>query len=118
MIKLSKSKYPGIVYIEVEAKVSGDDAEKSEAFIKAHYGETEHIDALVNIKSIDGVEPSGMLKGMLLDLKHWGQFRKFAVVADKSWIKGGAKIVNFAPGINVKHFDNNQIDQAWEWLLE
>ena len=118
MIKLSQSEYANIVKIEVSDKITGKDAEKSESFIKAHYSGHQNINAFVDIKNIEGTNLSGIVKGLLLDIRHWGQFNKFAVTADKSWIANSAKTINLAPGIHVKHFNPGQTDQAFEWLSE
>lgn len=118
MIELSQNDHANIVYIEVSGRITGNDAEKSEAFIQSHYKKHQNINAFVNIKNIEGTNFSGIVKGMLLDIKHWGQFNKFAVIAEKSWIESGTKTINLAPGIHVKHFNRSQTDQAWEWLLK
>lgn len=52
MIELRQSEYANIVYIEVSGRITGNDAEKSEAFIQSHYGKHQNINALVDIKKL------------------------------------------------------------------
>lgn len=118
MLKISESDYPNVVYVEVDGGVIDKDAEKSEAFIKEHYGENAEINALVYIKKLEKVELAAMLKGIGVDVKHWNQFRKFAVVTDSNWLEKGAKSANFLPGIEVKQFNKTKIDEAWTWVTK
>lgn len=117
MIHIRKTEYPHIIYMEVDGKVTKEDAEKSEAFIQEHFGDKEPLSAVVEIKNIDGVSTGGILKGTLLDIRHWNQFKKFAVLAEESWIKGGAKAVDAAPGIEVEVFKRTEHEKAIQWLL-
>ncbi len=116
MITLRSTDYPNIIYMEVDGSVTKEDADKSEAFITENYGDKDNVSAIVDIKNIDGVTVAGVLKGIFLDARHWNQFQKFAVIAEEGWIKGGAKVVDFAPGIEVKVFERSQVDEAFSWL--
>lgn len=116
MIKSRESDYSNILYMEVDGKVTQEDAEKSDAFIKEHYAEGETVNALVDVKNLEGMDIGGLLKGMVVDIKHWDQYGKFAVITDSAWIEGGAQAADTAPGIEVKQFDRSQKEDAWEWL--
>lgn len=116
LIKIHESDYPNIVYMEVDGKVTKEDVEKSEAFIKGHYGNDASLDALIYVKNIEGTDLGGILKGALIDIKHWNQYGRFAVVTDAGWIEAGVKTADVAPGIEMKQFDKDHVEQAWEWL--
>ncbi|WP_411842007.1 STAS/SEC14 domain-containing protein [Salinicoccus sp. HZC-1] len=116
MIKIRESEYSNVIHMEVDGKVTEEDAEKSETFMNEHYEENASINALVDVKNLGGTDLGGLLKGTLIDIKHWKQYGKFAVITDSAWIEGGADAANAAPGIEVKQFDRAQMDQAWEWL--
>ncbi|WP_342389393.1 STAS/SEC14 domain-containing protein [Salinicoccus bachuensis] len=117
-MKLEESEYPNVVYVEVDGKVTEEDAEKSEAFIKKHYGNEKKLNALVYIKDMEGADIGAILKGSVIDVKHWEQYGKFALVANPAWIEGGSTVADLMPDIEVRHFDKAQIDKAWEWLQE
>ncbi|GAB3061212.1 STAS/SEC14 domain-containing protein [Salinicoccus sesuvii] len=116
MITLEETELENVIRIEVDGKVTKEDAEKSMTFINEHYGEDKPLSALVYIKYFGGVGPVGMAKGTLMDISHWNQYKKFAVVTDVAWEEIGAKLVGILPGIEVKQFDKAQVDQAYEWL--
>ncbi|CAM4322403.1 STAS/SEC14 domain-containing protein [Lacicoccus alkaliphilus] len=116
MLKLSESEYPNVVQIEVDGNVMDIDAEKSEAFIKEHYGDDAELNALIYIKKLEGVRPGGVLRGIPVDAKHWDQFNKFAVVADDDILKSLGSLTDMLPGISVESFDKTEIDDAWRWL--
>ncbi|WP_020007508.1 STAS/SEC14 domain-containing protein [Salinicoccus albus] len=116
MIKINESDYPNIVSLEVDGNLTKEDAEKADGFIKEHYGEDASVNALIYVKNIEGASPGGILKGAVMDIKHWNQYGKFAVVTDTAWIEEGVKFADIAPGIEMKQFDKDQVDQALEWL--
>ncbi|TVT29721.1 STAS/SEC14 domain-containing protein [Salinicoccus cyprini] len=118
MIILEETKFPNIIRIDVDGKVTKEDAEKSRTFINEHYGDDKALSALVYIKDFGGVGPVGMAKGTVMDISHWNQYRKFAVITDSAWQEGGAKLVDLLPGIEVEQFDRAQVDQAYAWLKD
>lgn len=118
MMSLENTEYPNVVYVEVDGKVTQEDAEKSEAFIKEHYGDEEKLNAMVYLKRIEGGDVGAILKGSLVDVKHWGQYGRFALVANPAWIQGGAAVADVMPGIEVRQFDKAQIEEAWHWLQQ
>ncbi|MFC3418405.1 STAS/SEC14 domain-containing protein [Salinicoccus hispanicus] len=116
MLTLKETELDNVIRIDVDGAVTKEDAEKSASFIKEHYGDDKELSALVYIKDFDGVGPVGMVKGTIMDISHWNQYKKFAVVTDAAWQEGGAKLVGLLPGIEVKQFDKAQEEQAYEWL--
>lgn len=118
MLKLSESEFPNVVHVEVDGNVMDIDAEKSEAFIKEHYGEDAELNALIYVKKLEGVTPGGALRGIPVDAQHWNQFNKFAVVADDGMLKKIGSFADMLPGISVKSFNKTEIDDAWRWIAE
>lgn len=116
MIEIHETDYSNILYMEVYGRISQEDAEKSDTFIKEHYADETTVNALVDVKNLEGTDLGGLLKGMVVDIKHWNQYGKFAVITDSAWIEGGAKTADAAPGIEVKQFDRSQNEDAWKWL--
>ncbi|WP_017549116.1 STAS/SEC14 domain-containing protein [Salinicoccus carnicancri] len=116
MIELEESEYPNLVQMTVDGKMTEEDVEMIETFIDEHYGHEETLNALVDIKNFEGTDLLGIVKGILVDIKHWKKYGKFAVITDSVLVEGGSEISNLAPGIEVEQFDRAQKDQAWEWL--
>ncbi len=116
LIELEESEYPNLVQMTVDGKMTEEDVEMIETFIDEHYGHEETLNALVDIKNFEGTDLLGIVKGILVDIKHWKKYGKFAVITDSVLVEGGSEISNLAPGIEVEQFDRAQKDQAWEWL--
>lgn len=116
MINIRESDYPNIMYLEVDGKAAKEDVEKAESFMNEHYGEKDTVNGLIDVKNIEGTEISGLLKGMLVDIKHWNQYERFAVITDSAWIESGTQAADIAPGIRLRQFDRAQKADAWEWL--
>jgi len=116
LIELQESGYRNILQMTVDGKMTEEDVDRTEAFIDEHYGDEETLNVLVDIKNLAGTDLLGIVKGMLMDIKHWKQYGKFAVVTDSVWVEGGSEVSDLAPGIEVEQYDRAQKDQAWEWL--
>lgn len=118
MLKVTESEYPDVVYMEVDGRVTNQDVEKADAFMKEHYGENAEINVLAYFEKLDNIDAGAMLKGMFVDAKHWNQYEKIALVADKDWLQHSASLVDLLPGIDVRQYNKAEIDEAWSWLRE
>ena len=116
MMKIEDSRYPNIVYIEMDGELTQNDVENAEAFMDGKYGDDKRLSGLIYIKDVEGTDADAFLSGGAVDLKHWKQYEKFAFVSNQSWVDMGASVVDWLPGIEVQHFDKAEINKAWEWL--
>ena len=51
-------------------------------------------------------------------MKRWNQFNKFAIISDQDLVGNLASLANYLPGLRVKYFKEDQVEEAWEWILE
>ncbi len=116
MMKIEDSRYPNIVYIEMDGELTQNDVENAEAFMDGKYGDDKRLSGLIYIKDVEGTDADAFLSGGAVDLKHWKQYEKFAFVSNQSWVDMGSSVVDWLPGIEVQHFDKAEINKAWEWL--
>lgn len=116
MFEIIPSRDSSVIAVEVKGEATGADAKVVDQYAEEHYGQNEKFNVFAVIHELKGMTLEGLLKGMKTDAKRWNQFRKFAVVSDKNWIETSAKAAAVLPGIEVKVFEKNQTDEAWDWL--
>jgi hypothetical protein len=50
--------------------------------------------------------------------KHMKDVERYAVVGDSALLDWGAKLEGPLVGIQIKHFQPDQVEEAWRWLRE
>ncbi|WP_110926584.1 SpoIIAA family protein [Bacillus massiliglaciei] len=115
MLRIMPSKDERVLAVEFDGKAAGEDAAVLDAHVNEKFGDRE-FNVLAVIRDVDGSTLKGLVEGMKFDAKKWKQFQKFAVVGDKNWIKAAASVGNLLPGIEAKHFNMDETEEAWSWL--
>lgn len=116
MMKIVPSNDEQTIAVEFDGKATKEDAEKLDSYAEQRFDSNEKFNLFAVMHDVDGSSLKGMIEGMKVDAKHWNQYRKIAVVSDKSWIEKAGNLGNLLPGIESKHFEKNQTEEAWEWI--
>ncbi len=118
MLTILPSRDDHTVAIEVTGKATGEDAEKMDQYVKRYFGKDEPFNVLAFINDLNGATMKGMIEGTKVDAKRWGQYNKFAVVSSQDTVEKGTEIGNILPGITTKHFEPDEVEDAWEWIQQ
>jgi len=116
MIQILPSRNANIVHVEVNGKLTKEDAEKVDEHVENLYGDKGEFNILAVFKELDGTTFQSLLKGMKVDMKRWNQMNKFAVVSQKDWVKNTSKTGKILPGITIDYFEMVEVEQAWNWV--
>ncbi|MFA1819400.1 STAS/SEC14 domain-containing protein [Virgibacillus oceani] len=116
MIKILPSRNPETVHVEINGKLTSEDAEKVDVHVEDLYGDDGQFNILAVFKELDGTTLQSLLKGMKVDMKRWNQMNKFAVVSEKDWVENASKTGKILPGITVAYFEMDEVEKAWKWL--
>jgi len=116
MIEILPSRHAGTVCVGVYGKLTAEDARKIDEYAEDVYGDKGRFNILTVIKELDGTTIQSLLKGMKVDMKHWNQMNKFAVVSKKDWVEKASKAGKILPGITVEYFEMDEMEKAWKWL--
>jgi len=116
MIKILPSRHMHTVCVEVNGKLTAEDARNMDDHARELFGDEEKFNILAVFKALDGTTIQSLLEGMKVDMKRWDQMNKFAVVSRKDWVENVTKAGKVLPGITVEYFEMDEIEQAWEWL--
>lgn len=59
------------------------------------------------------------IEGLKVDFRMFGRLEKYAIVSDLKWIEAYAEVGDFlTPGIEVKAFERDEVQEAIQWLAE
>ncbi|WP_404458608.1 STAS/SEC14 domain-containing protein [Oceanobacillus kapialis] len=115
MINFLPSENDSTIAVEFTGKVTEEDANLLDKRVAQSFN-GDKFNIIAFVPEVEGTTFQGITDGMKFDAKHWSQFQKFAIVSDKSLIGTAANFGNVLPGIKAKHFQSDEIDDAWEWL--
>ena len=118
MFKILPSMDPSTIALEVHGKVTGEDAEMLDRHVKEVFSDEQHFNILAIFYDLDGTTFKGITDGIKFDAKRWNQFDKFAILSEKKWLELSTKIGNVLPGVTARHFGKNELDEAWNWIIE
>lgn len=72
--------------------------------------------AMVFVDQVEGVQPSAVVKELSFDVTHRKDFRRCAIVGDRTWQKWAARLGNFLFEGEVEFFESGNQADAWAWL--
>lgn len=116
MFKITESDYPSVIYLKIDGGVTKKDTDKAVDFINEHYGESAEINVLAHFKKIGNVDVGALIKGTFVDMWYWNQYGKIAFVTDDDRMKKIATLTDILPGIDVRQYNETEMDDAWSWL--
>ncbi|MFT9849960.1 SpoIIAA family protein [Aneurinibacillus sp. REN35] len=118
MLLIHPSREESTVVVEFSGTATQDDAQRLDRHVKERFSEDEAFNILAIIQDIDGSTVKGMTSGIKFDAKRWKQFNKIAVVSEKKWLDTLTELSSYLPGIDSRHFEKDQLDEAWNWLVQ
>ncbi|MFB9865557.1 STAS/SEC14 domain-containing protein [Rufibacter immobilis] len=65
-----------------------------------------------------GWKPSGLWEDVKFDLKHQDDFKRIAIVGDKSWEDWMTQLMKPFTSAEIKYFDVRQREDAMEWVSQ
>jgi len=111
------TKRDGFLAYEIRMPVSATDFRKMAAQLDEAYAEHDHIDLLVRI--VGGLRFNlDLLSASLLKVKRDAikHVDNYAVVGGPDWLEKAVELLNPLFRMDVRHFDGDDEDEAWQWL--
>ncbi|PWA09686.1 STAS/SEC14 domain-containing protein [Pueribacillus theae] len=118
MLSFLPSKDEKTIAIQFEGKATKEDAENLDNKVEELFRSEEPFNILAILYEVEGSTVKGMMEGIKFDAKRWKQLQKLAVVSDREWVARMTNIGKYLPGIQSKHFEKDELEQAWEWIKE
>ncbi|MBT2581509.1 STAS/SEC14 domain-containing protein [Planococcus sp. ISL-109] len=118
MLSFVTSKDEQTLAIEVEGKMTKEDLEKFDNVVFDKFRNDEKFSVYAVIGDIDTPSAGAIFEELAIDAKRWSQYNKLAVVSEKDWLTKITGVIDKLPGVQVKHFPLDQMEQAWNWIKE
>jgi hypothetical protein len=78
-----------------------------------HHGKLR---VLVEMKDFHGWEAGALWDDIVLDMKHFNDIERLALVGDKKWEKGMAVFCKPFTSAEVRFFEPHQLNEARQWV--
>lgn len=116
MLSIIPSQNPNTIAMELKGKVVKEDVLKADQEIQRRFKDDEKFNVFAIVHELDGATANALLKDAKVDLKRWSQYNKVAIVSEKNWLENLTGLTDILPGIEAKHFQIEEAEEAWEWL--
>ena len=118
MFSFLKSRDDHTIALGIEGKVSQTDAERLSQYVEENFGDDQPFNVVAYMDEVESTTFKGALEGMKFDTKRWDQFQRLAFISDKDWIEAATNIGSLLPGVETKHFNKDEVEEAWGWIME
>lgn len=107
-----------VIAWEIDGRIREQDIKTAVEHMKPRFEEQGKINALVRIKNYGGFDLLAVLDDDLikLKLKATSKIEKYAVVGGASWMRNFLELMNTVTSTEIKVFEANEEDRAWEWV--
>lgn len=118
MLTLVPSKDVDTIAVEIEGHVIEEDLAKLDKVIKEKFSEKGEFNLYAILYHFEGASLKALAEEMKIDLKRWSQYKKMAVISGDKTVEKLVETSDLLPAIKTKHFDINQMETAWKWIIE
>lgn len=116
MLSFIPSKDANTIAVEFDGEATKEDLDKVDLAIQDKFQDKEKFNMYAVMRDIDGATMKAMVKELEVDAKRWRQYDKLAVISEKNWLETMTDISDYLPGIKAKHFNVDEMDEAWRWI--
>lgn len=121
MLELITVKPKNLIAYRVEGKVTAQDFERVAKVIEDRLEEQDDVAVYAQIDSLEGMEPTAVVKDVAFGIRNAGKLSKVdrvAVVTDEDWIQNATKVEDAVlPGIDMSAFPKAESERAMAWVL-
>jgi len=119
MIELIPFDEGNVIGFRLKGKIEDNEFDEIVSLMEKRLTEHKKLRVYAEIEEFKGMSVNTFMKDIHYGLKHWRDFDKEAVVSDKGWLKAWVKFAgSLFPGIEVKHFSFEEIEEAKKWIRE
>lgn len=118
MLSFIPSQDSQTIAFEVNETVTKEDLIQLRQVIEEQFPEGQQFNALavMQLKKMPAIE--AVVEEVKIDLKHWSQYNKLAVVSEKNFLETMTELGDFLPGIESRHFYMDEMELAWSWIKQ
>ncbi len=118
MLQILDSNHRDVVVVKATGLLTDEDYRKFVPELEKIIRETGPVSVLLEFENFRGWEPKALWTDFKVGIEHKKDFKKLAVVGEKTWHHLFAAMAGaFIPG-QVRYFNHDQIQEAWDWILD
>ncbi|MBT2571360.1 STAS/SEC14 domain-containing protein [Planococcus sp. ISL-110] len=118
MLSFIPSQDSQTIAFEVNETVTKEDLLKLKRAIEEQFPGDQQFNAFAIMQQVKMPTVKALIEEVKIDIKHWSQYNKLAVISEKKFLETMTGLSNFLPGIQSRHFHMNEMEQAWSWIKE
>ncbi|WP_394120993.1 STAS/SEC14 domain-containing protein [Planococcus donghaensis] len=118
MLSFVPSKDTETIAIEFEGTATREDALKIDKIIQEKFEDKGKFNIYAVINGVEDAVFTGLGESMQVNMDAWNQFHKFAVISSTHLKEQLAEMESLLPKLEVKHFQMDEMNEAWEWIQE
>jgi hypothetical protein len=107
-----------LLHVKVTGKLTKESYEIFTPAVDQQIQEHGKIRILFEMHDFHGWSVGAMWEDMKLDLKHWKDIERLAIVGESKWQKGMAVFCKPFTAAKIQYFDHSQLGEAQTWLAE
>lgn len=118
MLSFVPSKDTETIAIEFEGAATKEDALKIDKIIQEKFADKGKFNIYAIINEAEGTPFSGIEESVQVNMDAWNQFHKFAVISSMQMMDHVAEMETLLPKLEIKHFQLDEMKEAWDWIQE
>ena len=107
-----------VLGLNVSGKLSGDDYHYVIPILNQMIEEHGKLRVVIDLNDFGGMSLHAIFDELKFDITHWSSFEKIAIIGDKSWLNQMSKLTDKLIRGHVKHYHEDQKEDAWTWASE
>ncbi|MEH6527676.1 MAG: STAS/SEC14 domain-containing protein [Sneathiella sp.] len=108
---------PDIIGLKINDKLTGEDYEKSLLpLLNELISQHGKIKLYVDMSGFNGMEISAFWQDFNFGIRNWSHFDRMAVVGMRDWMEAMTKLMSAIIPVEMKMFDVDERDEAWDWI--
>ncbi len=117
-LKLFATTRPDTFAFDWDGSISAEDMRAVTDDLNSAMDVHGKIRLLGRILHLGGISPVALLQSGLFTLKvqGWRKVDRYALVGGPGWVKSYAGFIGSTFGVNVRHFEAEREQEAWDWL--
>ena len=116
MFTASLKEYPDIVGIACEGSLTDDDLYGIHILLQESLASAHQPGLVVDLSRFTGYsDPETFSEYVRIDIIHWNDFSRIAIVGDQKWMELGVAVASFLTRAEMRWFDAGEAEQAVEW---
>ncbi len=118
MLQIIPSPHEDVVVVKAAGRLTDEDYNVFVPELEKIISQRGPVSVLLEFENFKGWEPKAMWDDFKFGLKHPDDFNKMAIVGEKAWQHLFAVIAKPFTSGEIRYFDHDQIQDAWDWILE